>query len=76
MGLWIGFPGGDSGKESTHQYRRHKRLEFDPWGREDFLEQCMAAHLSILAWRIPWTEKPDGLKGPYSRKESDMTEVT
>ena len=27
--------------------------------REDPLEKGMATHSSILAWRIPWTEKPD-----------------
>ena len=30
-------------------------------GREDPLEKEMATHSSILTWRIPWTEKPDGL---------------
>ena len=30
-------------------------------GWEDPLEEGMAAHSSILAWRIPWTEEPDGL---------------
>ena len=30
-------------------------------GREDPLEKGMTTHSSILAWRIPWTEKPDGL---------------
>ena len=30
-------------------------------GWEDPLERGMAAHSSILAWRIPWTEEPDGL---------------
>ena len=32
-----------------------------PLGREDPLEKEMAAHSSILAWRIPWTEKTRGL---------------
>ena len=31
-------------------------------GREDALEEGMATHSSILAWRIPWTEEPDGLQ--------------
>ena len=31
-------------------------------GGEDSLEKGMASHSSILAWRIPWTEKPDGLQ--------------
>ena len=31
-------------------------------GRKDPLEKGMATHSSILAWRIPWTEEPDGLR--------------
>ena len=30
-------------------------------GQEDPLEEEMATHSSILAWRIPWTEEPGGL---------------
>ena len=30
-------------------------------GREDPLEEEMATHSRILAWRIPWTEEPGGL---------------
>ena len=30
-------------------------------GREDPLEEGMATHSSILAWRIPWTEESGGL---------------
>ena len=31
-------------------------------GQEDPLEKGMATYSSILAWRIPWTEEPDGLQ--------------
>ena len=31
-------------------------------GQEDPLEKEMATHFSILAWEIPWTEKPGGLQ--------------
>ena len=31
-------------------------------GREDFLEKGMATHSNILAWGIPWTEKPSWLQ--------------
>ena len=31
-------------------------------GWEDPLEKEMATHSNILAWRIPWTEEPDGLQ--------------
>ena len=30
-------------------------------GWEDPLEEGMATYSSILLWKIPWTEKPDGL---------------
>ena len=30
-------------------------------GQEDPMEECMATHSSIPAWRIPWTEEPGGL---------------
>jgi len=32
-----------------------------PWGQEDPLEECMATHSRILAWRILWTKEPGGL---------------
>ena len=31
-------------------------------GQEDALEEEMATHSSILAWRIPWAEEPDWLE--------------
>ena len=30
--------------------------------QEDTLEKEMSTHSDILAWKIPWTEKPDGLQ--------------
>ena len=42
-------------------------------GGEDPLEEEMAAHSSILAWRIPWTEEPGGLQS-MGWQESDTTE--
>ena len=37
-------------------------------GQEDPLEKEMAAHSSILAWRIPWTEEPGGLQSKGSQR--------
>ena len=37
-------------------------------GQEDPLEEGMAAHSSILAWRIPWTEEPGGLQSMGSQR--------
>ena len=31
-------------------------------GQEDPLEEGMATHSSLLAWRIPWTEEPGGIQ--------------
>ena len=33
-----------------------------PWVGKIPLEKKMATHSNILAWRIPWTEEPGGLK--------------
>ena len=41
--------------------RWHRRHGFDSLGWKDHLEEQMATHSSILAWRIPWTEAPGGL---------------
>ena len=44
----------------------------DTWvqflGREDPLQNEMATHSSILAWRIPWTEEPGGLQSMGSQR--------
>ena len=37
-------------------------------GREDPLEKEMAAHSSILAWRVPWTEESGRLQSMWSQK--------
>ena len=46
-------------------------------GWEDLLEKEMATYSTVLAWKIPWTEKPGrSLVGysPRGHKESDTTE--
>ena len=42
-------------------------------GWEDPLEEEMATHSSIVAWKISWTEEPGGLQS-MGCKESDTTE--
>ena len=37
-------------------------MQVRPLGQEGPLEKGMGTHPSILAWRIPWTEKPGGLQ--------------
>ena len=41
-------------------------VQFLGWG--DPLEKEMAAHSSILAWEIPWTEEPGGLQSMGSQR--------
>ena len=41
-----------------------------PLGWEDSLEEGMATHSSILAWRIPWTEEPGGLQSMGSQSRT------
>ena len=42
-------------------------FRFDP-GWEDLLEEEMATHSTILAWRISWTEEPGGLQSIGSQR--------
>ena len=56
--IYIGFPGGASGKEPAGD------VETWVWslGLEDPLEEGMAPHLGILVWSIPWTKESSGLQ--------------
>ena len=37
-------------------------------GQDDPLEEEMVTHSTVLAWKIPWTEKPGGLQSMGSKK--------
>ena len=43
-------------------------------GREDPLEKEMAAHFSILAWKIPWTEEPGELQSMRSQESARLSD--
>ena len=63
--------GGAGGKEPTCQYGEQEtslEQKVPSLGWEDPLEEGMATHSSILAWRIPWTEEPGGLQSIGSQK--------
>ena len=64
MGLaseYLGLP--CSSNSSSMQETRVQSLV-----QEDPLEKGMAIRSSILAWRIPWTEKPGGLQSMWSQR--------
>ena len=42
--------------------QKAQETQIQSLGLEDPLEEEMATHISILAWRIPWTEEPGGLQ--------------
>ena len=48
------------------QETQEMQVQFLGW--EETLEEGMATHSSILAWRIPWTEEPGGLQSIGSQK--------
>ena len=75
---WIGFLGGEEPLEKTDypllysqaspeaQPVNNLPVMWETWvrslGWEDSLEEGMATHSNILAWRIPWTEESGGLQ--------------
>ena len=71
--IYITFPGGTSGKESTQYCKRHKGRRFDPW-------------VKTIPWKRKWQPAPVFLPGeshgqrslvgysPWGLKELNMTE--
>ena len=62
----LGFPGGTVVKNVPMQEMQESWAKSQGW--ENPLEQEMATHSSILAWRIPWTEEPGGLQSTGSQR--------
>ena len=52
----------------------NKEMQIQSRHGEDSLEEHMATHSIILAWRIPWTKSMEGYS-PQGRKDSGMTKV-
>ena len=45
-------------------------------GWEDPLDEGMTTHPSVLAWRVPWTEKPGGLQFMGSQLSTAQHNIT
>ena len=54
--------------ETVKRLPTMRETEVQSLGREDLLEKEMATHSSILAWKIPWTEKPGRLQSMGSQR--------
>ena len=50
-----------------------KETQVQSLGQEDPLEESMATHSNILAWRIPWTEEPGGLQSIGSQRDTQLS---
>ena len=59
--LSLGFPGASVVK-NLPAMQELQEAWVRALGQEDPLEEEIATHSSILAWRIPWTEEPGGLQ--------------
>ena len=70
----LGFPGGSSGEERACNAGDSGEPGLS-LGWDDPLEEEMATHTSILAWRIPWKRNLAGYS-PQGRTQLDTTEVT
>ena len=69
----LGFPGGSVVKDLPAS----QEMQVQSRGRDDPMEEEMATHSTVLAWRISWTEEPGHVdRGPEGQKKSDKTEVT
>ena len=55
------FPTGEAVK-NLPEMQEAQEMQVQSLGWEDPLEEGMATHSSILAWRIPWAEEPGGLQ--------------
>ena len=72
--IFRGFPGGSVIKDPPANAGDEGDTG-SALGQEDPLEEEVAAHSSVLAWEIPWTEEPGGLQS-WGCKESATTECT
>ena len=70
----MGFPRGSVVKNLPAMHEpQETRVQSLGW--QDALEEEMATHSSILAWRIPWTEEPGGLQS-VGRKEIQLKRLS
>ena len=69
--LTMGFPGGSVVKNPPAMQELQETWVWS-LGQEDALEEGMATHSIILAWRIPWTEEPGRLQSMESQSQTRL----
>ena len=75
------FPGEGIGNPSlVAQTVKHlsamQETQVQSLGWEDPLEKEMAAHSSVLAWKIPWTAEPGRLRSMGSQSRTRLSDFT
>ena len=58
MSFYVTVIPGGSVVKNLPAMKEMQKMKIQSLGQEDPLEEGMATHSSILAWRIPWTEEP------------------
>ena len=75
MNIAMGFPDGTVVKNSpANAGDSRDKISIPRLGRSP--EEEMAAHSSILAWRIPWTEEPGGLPSTGSHSQTRLKQLS
>ena len=65
--MYMGFLRGSAVKNSPEMQETQEML-VQSLGGEDRLEEGMATHSGMLAWRLPWAEEPGGLQSIESQR--------
>ena len=68
----LGFPSGSAVKNLPAK----QEMLVQSLGQEDPLEEGVATHSSILAWRIPWTEEPSRLQSEITKNRTRLKQFS
>ena len=68
--MW-GFPDGSNYLKNLLTIQK---TQIQSLGQEDPLEEGMATHSSVLAWRIPWIEEPGGQQSMGSQGQTQLSD--
>ena len=68
MSFYVTVIHGGSVVKNLPAMKEMQKMKIQSLGQEDPLEEGMATHSSILAWRIPWTEEPGEVQSIGSQR--------
>ena len=68
MSFYVTVIPGGSVVKNLPAMKEMQKMKIQSLGQEDPLEEGMATHSSVLAWRIPWTEEPGEVQSIGSQR--------